>query len=111
MDFYGAIGTVSPCEMELVPEGQRLVRKTYLKDEAREKAIESVYSETGSQVPDEAPIWNQYSTQVYSPATFRSRGPMTLVCSFGNVEAAVRTCFEDVKTHLKSMRRAKRSVI
>ncbi len=111
MDFFAAIGTVEASSVEMLPPDERLVHKTYLKDEAREKAIESVYSETGHQVPDEAPIWDQYGTKVYSPARIRSRGPMTLVCAFGDVEGTIRASLEDVKTHLEPMRRAKRSVM
>ncbi len=111
MDFYGAIGTILPSTVELIPEGERLIHKTYLKDEAREKAIESVYIETGHEVSDEAPIWNRYSTQVYSPARFRARGPMTLVCAFGTTEDAARTGLAQVRSGLASMRVEKRAII
>jgi hypothetical protein len=111
MNFFGALGTVQSCSVELLPPDQRLIPKTYLKDERREKAIESVYSETRHRVPDEAPLWDQYSTKVYSPASLRGHGPLTLICSFGDMERDVCASFEDVKAHLQPMRAAKRAII
>jgi glycogen debranching enzyme len=111
MDFVGVLGTLEACTVEMVPRDQRSIHKTYLKDEAREKAIESVYSETGQRVPDEAPVWNQYSTQVYAPACFRTTGPMTLICAFGDTQDQVRACFQEVKAGLESMRTTKRKLV
>jgi glycogen debranching enzyme len=111
MDFYGAIGTIPPSAVELIPEGKRLIDKTYLKDEAREKAIESVYTETGYEVPDEAPIWNRYSTRVYSPARFRASGSVTMVCAFGDTAEAAVSSFEQVKSQLELMRADKRTTM
>jgi glycogen debranching enzyme len=111
LNFFGLIGTVEDSAREIVPPDERLIHKTYLKDENREKAIESVYSETGQKVADEAPIWNKYSTMVYSPVIFRARGPLTLVCAFGSVDESVRATFQNVVANLETMRRAKRAVI
>jgi hypothetical protein len=111
MEFYGAIGTTSLSVIESIPEPQRLVGKTYQKDKAREKVIKSVYTETGHAVPDEAPIWNQHSTYTYSPARFRARGPVTLVCAFGDTKDAAKACLDDVKANLHSLRADKRAII
>lgn len=111
MDFYGALGSISPSAVDMIPENRRLIHKTYLKDEMRKKAIESVYTETGQDSPDEAPIWNQYSTRVYSPVRFRARGPVTLVCAFGDTEDATRACLDRVKSQLERMRTDKKVTI
>src|SRR5947209_4495988 len=47
LQFYGLVGTLeSGTDVEMVPDARRLVAKTYLKDEHREKLIVSVYQET-----------------------------------------------------------------
>jgi glycogen debranching enzyme len=111
MEFYGAIGTISPSVMESVPASERLIEKIYQKDKAREKTIESVYDETGHVVPDEAPIWNLFSTHAYSPTRFRARGPVTLVCAFGDTKDAATACLDTVKANLYSLRADKRATI
>ena len=88
-----------------------MISKTYRKDEARAQTIESVYAETGKVVPDEAPIWNEYRTRVYSPARFRARGPMTLVCAFGDTKDAAIASFNAVKSKLDGMRAEKQATI
>lgn len=111
MDFIAAVGTVQASTVELVDPDQRFIHKTYRKDEARAKAIESVYAETLHPVPDEAPIWDQYGTQIYSPVRVRSIGPLTLLCAFGDAALSVQATFEHVNANLPSLRSAKRAVM
>ena len=111
MHFVATVRPLGESSIDILDPGVRLVHKTYLKDEARAKAVESVYSETDQRVPDEAPIWDQYATEVYSPACFRARGPITLVCVFGADEESVRSRLDCVSTQLEILREQKQEVI
>ena len=111
MQFAGAVRSLEESSIEFLDPDLRLVHKTYLKDEARAKAVESVYSETDQRMPDEAPIWDQYETEVYSPVRFRGQGAITLVCVFGADESELRSRLEYVSTHLEHLRAEKREVI
>ncbi|HEX6507369.1 MAG TPA: amylo-alpha-1,6-glucosidase, partial [Chloroflexota bacterium] len=111
MRFFGLLGTIPGSRCEPIPESDRLIEKTYLKDEHRESLIRSVYTETRDTVPDEAPIWDEYSTKVYSPVCFRAKGPMTLLCAFGDDRQEVESTFGDIRGNLPQMRARKRTVI
>jgi glycogen debranching enzyme len=85
LDFAAIIQSVdSDLQVELLPEAHRLRHKIYLKDEHREKLIHSVYDEIHQQSPDEAPIWDVYSTMVYAPARLTGSAPLTLVYAFAD---------------------------
>ncbi|GAC1521109.1 MAG: hypothetical protein NVS2B16_28540 [Chloroflexota bacterium] len=108
MAFHGLIGTTEDIKIEMLPENDRLVHKTYLKDELRQKLIRSVYEETGESAPDHAPLWDRYSTNVYTPALFRGQGRLTLIYAFGDTEDEVRECVAEMRHHLPQYRIQKR---
>lgn len=108
MRFYGLVGTIEgAARVEMLPPDQRLVTKTYLRDERREKLVVGAYKETMERDPDEAPIWDVYSTKVYAPAIFRSDGSMSLACAFGDDPTEVRDGLSAVHRNLPTMRRQK----
>lgn len=85
LDFYALVQSASgEATVEPVPETEQFHHKTYLKDEHREKLIQSAYVETHEQVPDEAPIWDEYSTKTFVPAHITGSGPLHLVFAFGD---------------------------
>lgn len=96
---------------EMLPLTQRLVTKTYLKDERRDKLIHSAYKETQDKSPDNAPIWDQYSTQVYAPARFHVDGSLTFVCTFGDTVDEVEQQFRDIEHTLPALRVEKRRAL
>jgi glycogen debranching enzyme len=109
MEFYGLLGSVdNSVHVEMLPEDHRLITKAYLKDEMREKLIESVYKETQAHDPDEAPIWNEYSTQVYAPARLHPHGPVSFICAFGDSADEATQAFRQVQEHLAQLRAQKR---
>ncbi|PZR99757.1 MAG: hypothetical protein DLM70_14900 [Chloroflexi bacterium] len=112
LQFHGMVGTDSGSgTIEMLPEHERLVEKTYLKDELREKLIINVYKETMNQSPDHAPIWDAYSTKVYAPARFQVQGPVSLLCAFGDErEEAAEGCAR-FRANLPSLRQQKRDGI
>lgn len=110
MQFYALVGTIEEVtEIELLPEDQRLVEKTYLKDEERHKLIIDVYKETQVLGPDEAPIWDLYSTKVYAPARLRVHGPVSLLCAFGDTREEVEDAVAELRKDLPRARRRKRA--
>ncbi|HLJ68498.1 MAG TPA: amylo-alpha-1,6-glucosidase [Chloroflexota bacterium] len=82
--FYSLVGADGPISVTLLPTEERLRPKTYLTDEKRHKLIERAYVETHEQVPDEAPIWDQFETTAYAPARISGPVPLTLVYTFGD---------------------------
>ncbi|SRR5579884_1089770 len=83
MDFRCVIRCAgSPMSVEVLPEGERLQERTYLKDEQRQKLIHSIYRETHETAPDEAPIWDSYCNTVFVPAHLRVEAPASLVFAF-----------------------------
>ena len=109
LDFYSLTGvTGSESSVESVPESERLIGKTYLKDEHRDKLIHSVYVETQTQSPDEAPVWDTYSTKVYAAGVFRANPPFSLVCTFGDTKKEVEKDYDSVCAALQTSRERKR---
>jgi glycogen debranching enzyme len=112
LQFYALVGTLDGTEtIEMFPESERLVKKTYLKDERRQKLIIDVYKETMSSSPDHAPIWDLYETKVYAPAQFRVPGPVSLLYLFGDAPEEVADDFTRLRAELPSYRRQKREDI
>ncbi|GAC1627401.1 MAG: hypothetical protein NVS4B2_07570 [Chloroflexota bacterium] len=112
LDFFGLAGAVHPsARVEMLPVEQHLVTKTYLKDERREKMIERVYQETQERSPDEAPIWDQYSTRVFAPALFHFSGPAGFACAFGDTPDEAEDGFDRLQANVPALREAKRHVI
>ncbi|HEV3310534.1 MAG TPA: amylo-alpha-1,6-glucosidase [Chloroflexota bacterium] len=100
----------SVARMQLLPEEERLVEHSYLKDEHREKLIHSAYAETQEQSPDEAPSWDSYATKVYAPCRIIVEGPATLTYGFGfDGETASRTAAQLTKDSGDRFRRAEES--
>ncbi len=112
LQFYGLVSTVAGSgAIELLPEEERLVEKTYLKDELRKKLIIDVYKETMTKSPDHAPIWDAYSTKVYAPARFQVQGPVSLICAFGDEREEAAEGFAHLRANLLSLRQQKRDGI
>ncbi|MGI8825603.1 MAG: amylo-alpha-1,6-glucosidase [Chloroflexota bacterium] len=112
MAFFGLVGPSNgPCRIEMLPEAHRFVTKIYVKDELREKMIERVYQETQARAPDEAPIWDRYSTQVYAPALFHLQGPVSFVCAFGGTREEAQSDFSAVQDNIQDLRCGKRENI
>jgi glycogen debranching enzyme len=108
MQFYASIrpieGTVS---LSPLSQNERLRRKTYRKDELRLKLIHSSYTETHEVAPDEAPIWDEYSTTVYAPARFQGERRISLIYAFDDTERGARDALDTVAAHLAAERRSK----
>jgi hypothetical protein len=112
MEFFCVVGSADDSlRVEMLPRGRRLLTRTYLKDEMREKLIERVYTETQAHDPDEAPIWNEYSTQVYAPALLYPQTPVSLIGAFGDMAAEAAEAFRHVQTNLPQLRADKRKTI
>lgn len=112
LEFYAAVGRVDGAlTIDLVPEDERLVRKTYLKDERREKMIEHVYREAQASFPDEAPIWDQYSTCVFAPALLRLTGSTQLIFSFGDTADDAWGDFRRLHANVSGLRDEKRRTV
>jgi len=112
MQFYGLVGAADGSQaITMLPEDQRLVNQIYLKDEKREKLIISVYKETHARGPDEAPIWDTYSTKVYKPVRIRLQGPVTVICAFGDRREEVVNGFSRLQRDLPAYRSRKRETI
>jgi glycogen debranching enzyme len=90
--FHATVRTVGGTgSVQLLPAEHRLVQRTYLKDEHREKLIHKAYAETHELSPDEAPIWDSYTNTVYVPAQITADSPATFIYSFDeNAERAQR---------------------
>ena len=109
MTFSCAIRSIDPnAEVELRPDESRLIKRTYLKDEHREKLIHKAYSEIHEHSPDEAPIWDSYQTKVYSPATITVESPAVLVYGFDEHEAKARRAVEDLLAAARDLGEAAR---
>lgn len=92
MTFHSTIRAVgSPLEVQLQPEDDRFLARTYLKDEHREKLIHRAYAETDERSPDEAPIWDSYRNTVFVPAHLVVNAPATLVYSVNEDEAGAES--------------------
>jgi len=112
LQFYGLIGaSAGTPAIEMAPEDRRLVAKTYLKDEEREKLITSVYREVQDSWADEAPIWDVYGTKVYAPAIVHLQGPASLICVFGDTEDEVMDGFERLHGNLAALMEQKRETV
>jgi glycogen debranching enzyme len=94
--------------LEWVPEAERLIEKTYLKDEHRDKLIHKAYVETQTRAPDEAPIWDTYSTKVFAAGMFEATPPFSLVVTFGDSREEVEKDYTRVCKHLQQSRDRKR---
>lgn len=112
MHFFGLAGVVAgKATIEMLPEKQRLVEKTYLKDEQREKLIESTYREAQTRDPDESPLWDVYQTKAYAPALFHLEETATLVFAFGDAREEVVEGFDTLWRDLPTLRVSKQERI
>lgn len=110
LDFHALVGTPRGTpQIELLPVDQRLRHKRYLIDEHRDMLIHGAYLETHEAVPDEAPIWDQYSTSVYAPAHITVTTPCDLVYGFGITAEEAHAAFEAVCSGTPALRAAKRA--
>lgn len=111
LEFYAIIGPSEGCvTIELLPEDQRFQKKTYLKDEEREKTIVAAYAETHQTTqtsPDEAPIWDTYGTTIYAPARIKGHSCLTLIYAFGDQEDTAEATFARVRGQLRDFREEK----
>lgn len=111
LEFFAIVGPSEGCvAVDLLPEEQRFHKKTYLKDEEREKTIVAAYAETHETTqtsPDEAPIWDTYSTTIYAPARIRGASRLTLIYAFGDQADAAEATFTRVRQHLPTFHQAK----
>lgn len=112
LNFFASFGALSgEVDVSMIPEDQRLLPKTYLKDEAREKLVNAVFAQTQVKGPDEAPIWDKYSSYVYSPARFHTHGAVTFVGAFGDSRDEVMQALSQVSDHLPTLRTRKKSEV
>ncbi len=110
LDFFACLRVASADpRITLLPEKDRLRRKTYLRDEHRERLIYAAYGETHEQSPDEAPIWSQYATTVYAPACLQSAAPFELVFGFGVTRKEAKAAAKEVCESLPSLRQRKQA--
>lgn len=111
LEFHALVRAVEgEARISLLPEEGRLHPKTYLKDEARERLIRSAYALTHEEVPDEAPIWDTYDTELYVPARIESSAPVTLVFAFGGSTEDAQAAL-DAATHPAPLQRRKRETV
>jgi glycogen debranching enzyme len=107
LQFYGVVLAFGQHpKLRLLREEERLRRKTYLKDEHREKLIEQAYPETHEQSPDEAPLWDTYETTVFAPARITGGSPLTLIYAFGDQLGEAERTADEVTSQLPKLRRA-----
>lgn len=108
LGFFAIVGAQEGrTSIRLLPEEERLRKKTYLKDEEREKAIVASYGETHQSAqtsPDEAPIWDTYSTTVYGPGEITGTGQLTLIYTFGDAVDAAENVFREVRHRLVTLK-------
>ncbi len=107
LTFFAIVGSSNGNPtIRMLPEDRRLNKKTYLKDEEREKAIVESYRETHQTMqtsPDEAPIWDTYSTMIYAPAEITASSSVTLIYAFGDGEEGAEDTFNEVRCRLAGL--------
>lgn len=112
LTFHAVIAAANgTMRVELLPLGDRLREKTFLVDERRQKAIHTAYAETHVESPDHAPIWEQYSTMVYAPATIHGTTPLHLVHAFAPGAEQACSAADETIHNFASLRESKRAVV
>ncbi|MGH2449098.1 MAG: amylo-alpha-1,6-glucosidase [Chloroflexota bacterium] len=109
LDFSAQIEALEgQISVELLPEKDRARLKTYLQDERRAKLIEKAYVETHVEAPDEAPIWDTYSTTIYAPARITGSTPLTLAHTFDDSLSGAEAVAEEMRGNLDALEASKR---
>jgi hypothetical protein len=112
LSFFAEVGAIGRgAVLEMLPEDQWLIEKTYSTDRRREEFIKHAYTETQARSPDEAPMWDAYKTQVFSPAHFRLRGSGSLILAFGDTLQEAQDACTQLSQSLPALRSEKRATI
>lgn len=112
LSFFGEVGAIGRgAVLEMLPEDQWLIEKTYSTDRRREEFIKHAYTETQARSPDEAPIWDAYQTQVFSPAHFKLQGSGSLILAFGDTLQEAQDACTQLSQSLPALQAEKHATI
>ena len=112
LSFFAEVGAIGRgAVLEMLPEDQWLIEKTYSTDRRREEFIKHAYTETQARSPDEAPMWDAYKTQAFSPAHFKLQGSGSLILAFGDTPQEAQDACTQLSQSLPALQAEKRATI